>query len=244
MLRSEMLSWPVTIAILVIVFGSLVAAGLPLLLTMVGLLVAAGALVLATEVTPVSIWALNFALMFALALGIDYALFLVVRFRAALERRGAQPGDREVVVAAVAETLDTAGKAVAFSALTVLGALAAILIVPSPAFRSMALGIMLAVVAVLAATLTLLPAVLGRLGTRINAGPHPPAPRHATDAGGHEPARPDDAHVGPAPLAPPRLERRGGARPPPAGGAAGDRAAHQHAVDHHRAGLGERAGRL
>ncbi len=170
MLRSEMLSWPVTIAILIIVFGSLVAAGLPLLLTMVGLMVAAGALVLTTHVTPVSIWALNFALMFALALGIDYALFLVVRFRAALERRGAQPGDHDVVVAAVAETLDTAGKAVAFSALTVLGALAAILIVPSPAFRSMALGIMLSVVAVLAATLTLLPAVLGKLGSRINAG--------------------------------------------------------------------------
>ncbi len=74
------------------------------------------------------------------------------------------------MVAAVAETVDTAGKAVAFSALTVLGSLAAILLVPSPAFRSMALGIMLAVVAVLAATLTLLPAVLGRLGTRINAG--------------------------------------------------------------------------
>jgi RND superfamily putative drug exporter len=170
MLRSEMLSWPVTIAILIIVFGSLVAAGLPLLLTMVGLLVAAGALVLTTALTPVSIWALNFALMFALALGIDYALFLVVRFRSALERRGAQPGNHEVVVASVAETLDTAGKAVAFSAVTVLGALASILIVPSPAFRSMALGIMLAVVAVLAATLTLLPAVLGKLGLRINAG--------------------------------------------------------------------------
>ncbi len=120
MLRSEMLSWPVTMVILVIAFGSLVAAGLPLLLTMVGLMVAAGALVLTTHVTPVSIWALNFALMFALALGIDYALFLVVRFRAALERRGARPGDHDVVVAAVAETLDTAGKAVAFSALTVL----------------------------------------------------------------------------------------------------------------------------
>jgi RND superfamily putative drug exporter len=170
MLRSEMLSWPVTIAILIIVFGSLVAAGLPLLLTMVGLMVAAGALVLTTHVTPVSIWALNFALMFALALGIDYALFIVVRFRAALKRRGAQLGDREAVVASVAETLDTAGKAVAFSALTVLGALASILIVPSPAFRSMALGIMLAVVAVLGATLTLLPAVLGKLGNRINAG--------------------------------------------------------------------------
>jgi RND superfamily putative drug exporter len=170
MLRSEMLSWPVTIAILIIVFGSLVAAGLPLLLTMVGLMVAAGALVLTTAVTPVSIWALNFALMFALALGIDYALFLVVRFRSALDRRDAQPGDHAVVVASVAETLDTAGKAVAFSALTVLGALASILIVPSPAFRSMALGIMLAVLAVLAATLTLLPAVLGKLGFRINAG--------------------------------------------------------------------------
>jgi RND superfamily putative drug exporter len=170
MLRSEMLSWPVTIIILVIAFGSLVAAGLPLLLTMAGLLVAAGALVITTKFTPVSIWALNFALMFALALGIDYALFLVMRFRSALERRGAKPGDHEAIVAAVAETVDTAGKAVAFSALTVLASLAAILIVPSPAFRSMAFGIMLAVVAVLAATLSLLPAVLGKLGTNINKG--------------------------------------------------------------------------
>ncbi len=170
MLRSEMLSWPVTIVILVIAFGSLVAAGLPLLLTMAGLLVAAGALVITTRFTPVSIWALNFALMFALALGIDYALFLVMRFRSALERRGAEPGDRDAIVASVAETVDTAGKAVAFSALTVLASLAAILIVPSPAFRSMAFGIMLSVVAVLAATLTLLPAVLGKLGTNINKG--------------------------------------------------------------------------
>jgi putative drug exporter of the RND superfamily len=170
MMRSEMLSWPVTLAILAIAFGSLVAAGLPLMLTMAGLLVAAGALVLADKVAPVSIWALNFALMFALALGIDYALFLVVRFRSALHRRGARPGDRTAAVESVAETMATAGKAVAFSALTVLASLAAILLVPSPAFRSMALGIMLAVVAVLAATLTLLPAVLGRLGTKIDSG--------------------------------------------------------------------------
>jgi RND superfamily putative drug exporter len=157
MMRSEMLSWPATMAILAVAFGGLVAAGLPLMLTMAGLLVAAGALVLADKVAPVSIGALNFALMFALALGIDYALFLVVRFRAAMHRRGAVPGDRTVAVAA-------------FSALTVLASLAASLLVPSPAFRSMALGIMLAVIAVLAATLTLLPAVLGRLGTRIDGG--------------------------------------------------------------------------
>ncbi|MHB1446610.1 MAG: MMPL family transporter [Acidimicrobiales bacterium] len=170
MMRSEMLSWPVTMAILVVAFGSLVAAGLPLMLTMAGLVVAAGALVLADRLGPVSIWALNFALMFALALGIDYALFLVVRFRSALARRQVAPGDRSGTAAAVAETMDTAGKAVAFSAVTVLASLASILLVPSPAFRSMALGIMLSVVAVLAAALTLLPAVLGRLGTRINAG--------------------------------------------------------------------------
>ncbi len=170
MMRSEMLSWPVTLGILVIAFGSVIAAGLPLMLTMAGLLVAAGALVLVNHLTPVSIWALNFALMFSLALGIDYALFLVQRFRSALERRGGKDGERAGVVAAVAETLATAGKAVAFSALTVLASLASILVVPSPAFRSMALGIMLSVIAVLAATLTLLPAVLGRLGNRINAG--------------------------------------------------------------------------
>jgi RND superfamily putative drug exporter len=170
MMRSELLSWPVTLAILVLAFGSLVAAGLPLMLTLAGLLVAAGALVLANLFTPVSIWALNFALMFALALGIDYALFLVVRFRAALERRQAEPGDREAAAGAAAETLATAGKAVAFSAVTVLASLASILVVPSPAFRSMAIGIMLSVAAVLAATLTLLPAVLAKLGTHINRG--------------------------------------------------------------------------
>ena len=187
MMRSEMLSWPVTMAILAIAFGSLVAAGLPLMLTMAGLLVAAGALVLANHVAPVSIWALNFALMFALALGIDYALFLVVRFRAALHRRGAVPGDRATSIAAVAETMATAGKAVAFSAVTVLGSLAAILIVPSPAFRSMALGIMLSVLAVLAATLTLLPAVLGSLGTKINSGRLTLHAKRAREAGRRHP---------------------------------------------------------
>jgi putative drug exporter of the RND superfamily len=170
MIKSEVLSWPVTMIVLVIAFGSLVAAGLPLMLTLVGLLTAAGALVLATHIAPVSIWALNFAMMFALALGIDYALFIVVRFRAALHARAEDPDRVRASVDAIAETMGTAGKAVAFSGLTVLVALTTVLIVPSPAFRSMALGIMLAVLAVLAATLTLLPAVLGKLGRRIDAG--------------------------------------------------------------------------
>ena len=163
MLRSEMISWPVTLVILLLAFGSLVAAGLPLLLTLVGLLSAAGLLELLTHVTPISIWAMNFALMFALALGIDYALFIVVRFR------GAHFGRHRHVRESVAETMDTAGKAVLFSGLTVLIALSTVMLVPAPAFRSMAAGIMLAVVFVLLATLTLLPAVLGKLGDRVDA---------------------------------------------------------------------------
>ncbi|MGA8333365.1 MAG: MMPL family transporter [Solirubrobacteraceae bacterium] len=162
MMKSEVISWPVTLGILLLAFGSLVAAGLPLMLTMIGLASAAGMLYLGTLVMPVSIWAMNFALMFALALGIDYALFVVHRFRGALLGHGLSPVD------ATAVTMDTAGKAVLFSGITVLISLTAVMLVPSPAFRSMSVGIMLAVVFVLAATLTLLPAVLSRLGPRVD----------------------------------------------------------------------------
>jgi RND superfamily putative drug exporter len=162
MLKSEVISWPVTLLILLVAFGSLVAAGLPLMLTMVGLLAAAGSLYLTTKIMPVSIWAMNFALMFALALGIDYALFIVHRFR------GAFFGSHLSAEEATAVTMDTAGKAVLFSGVTVLISLSAVMLVPSPAFRSMSLGIMLAVLFVLAATLTLLPAVLAKLGPRVD----------------------------------------------------------------------------
>src|SRR6185437_13552426 len=148
MMKSEFLSWPVTMAIIVLAFGSLVAAGL---------------LALLTHGFDISIWAMNFALMFSLALGVDYALFVVHRFRGALFGSGLDARD------AVALTMDTAGKAVLFSGLTVLVSLSAVMLVPSPAFRSTALGIILSVVFVLAATLTLLPAVLAKLGPRVNA---------------------------------------------------------------------------
>ena len=162
MLKSEFISWPVTMAILVLAFGSLVAAGLPLMLTIVGLIASAGLLFLGTLVSPISIWAMNFALMFALALGIDYALFIVVRFR------GAHFGQELSPVEAVATTMDTAGKAVLFSGLTVLVSLSAVMLVPSPAFRSTSLGIIVSVLFVLAATLTLLPAALAKLGPRVD----------------------------------------------------------------------------
>ena len=162
MMKSELISWPVTLAILVLAFGSLVAAGLPLMLTIVGLVAAAGSLWIGTQIADISIWSMNFALMFALALGIDYALFIVYRFR------GAFFGSKLSAAEAVAATMDTAGKAVLFSGMTVLISLSAVMLVPSPAFRSTSLGIMLSVVFVLAAALTLLPAVLAKLGPRVN----------------------------------------------------------------------------
>ena len=108
MLRSEVMSWPVTLAVLAIAFGSLAAAGIPLVLAILGLVATAGALWIGAQFTGITIWAMNFALMFALAVGIDYALFVVVRFRAAL-RAGLRPDD------AVAETMNTAGRAVLVS---------------------------------------------------------------------------------------------------------------------------------
>ncbi len=155
MMKAEILTWPVTAIILVIAFGTLAAAGLPLVLTAAGLLASMGVLYGITQTTDLSIWTLNFAMMFALALGIDYALFIVTRYRAALH---AHPEDPQH---AAGIAMDTAGKAVLFSGITVLISLSAVLLVPIPAFRSMAAGMMLSVSFVLLAALTLLPALLG-----------------------------------------------------------------------------------
>jgi RND superfamily putative drug exporter len=163
MMKSEALSWPLTLTLLVLAFGTLMAAGLPLLLTMAGLLGAGGLLFISGQLFDVSIWAMNFAMMFAIALGIDYALFLVVRFRGALAA-GLSPRDATV------HTMSTAGKAVLASGLTVIAALLAVMLVPVPTFQSVPLGIVLAVLSVLAATLTLLPAALPAIGHRINGG--------------------------------------------------------------------------
>ena len=177
MLRSEVMSWPVTLAVLAIAFGSLAAAGIPLVLAILGLVATAGALWIGAQFTGITIWAMNFALMFALAVGIDYALFIVVRFRAAL-RAGLRPDD------AVAETMDSAGRAVLVSGGAVLASLAAVMVVPSQPFRTSALGILLSVGFVLAASLTLLPAMLARLGSRIDrfALPWAGAVQHRSEA--------------------------------------------------------------
>jgi RND superfamily putative drug exporter len=158
--KAELLSGLPTIILLFIAFGSAIAAGIPLLLAVAGIAVGFAALHLGTGATDLSVWSMNFSMMIGLAVGIDYSLFIVSRYREERE-------DGKDSLDAVAGTLATAGKAVFLSALTVVLSLAAIFLVPVMVFRSMALGMILSVVATAAASLTLLPAVLVALGDRV-----------------------------------------------------------------------------
>jgi RND superfamily putative drug exporter len=158
--KAELLSGLPTLILLFIAFGSAIAAGIPLILAVSGIAVGFATLNLATHITPLSVWSMNFSMMIGLAVGIDYSLFIVSRYR---EERA----DGRNAADGIAATLATAGKAVFLSALTVVLSLAAIFIVPIMVFRSMALGMILSVVATAAASLTLLPAVLVALGDRV-----------------------------------------------------------------------------
>ena len=158
--KAELLSGLPTMILLFIAFGSAIAAGLPLLLAVAGIAVGFATLHLATFATPMSVWSMNFSMMIGLAVGIDYCLFIVTRYRD-------ERADGRDATDAIAGTLATAGKAVFLSALTVVLSLAAIFLVPVMVFRAMALGMILSVVATAAASLTLLPAVLVALGDRV-----------------------------------------------------------------------------
>jgi RND superfamily putative drug exporter len=157
---AELVSGLPMLILLFVAFGSAVAAGIPLLLAVAGIFIGWAALHLLNGATPLSVWSMNFSMMIGLAVGIDYSLFIVSRYREERED-GYGPLD------AIANTLSTAGKAVFLSAVTVVLSLAAVFLVPVMVFRSMALGMILAVVATAAASLTLLPAILVALGDRV-----------------------------------------------------------------------------
>jgi RND superfamily putative drug exporter len=158
--KAELLSGLPSLVLLFLAFGAAVAAGIPLLLAVAGIAVGWAILHLLTGVMPLSVWSMNFSMMIGLAVGIDYSLFIVSRYR---EERV----EGKDAIAAIENTLSTAGKAVFLSALTVVLSLAAVFLVPVMVFRSMALGMILSVVAVALASLTLLPALLVALGDRV-----------------------------------------------------------------------------
>ncbi|MFE5815717.1 MMPL family transporter [Streptomyces sp. NPDC056479] len=161
LLRAEMIALPVTLVLLVMVFGSAVAALLPLGIGIVAILGTNAVLRGLTEFTDVSVFAMNLTTALGLGLAIDYALFIVRRFREELAT-GAEP------LAAVGTTLRTAGRTVLFSALTVAVSLAAMLLFPQYFLRSFAYAGIAVVLLAAAAALILLPAALVLLGHRVN----------------------------------------------------------------------------
>ena len=158
--RAELLSGLPTLILLFVAFGSAIAAGIPLILAIAGIAVGFALINLATALTPLSVWSMNFSMMIGLAVGIDYSLFIVSRYR---EERA----DGKNLSDGMAGALETSGKAVFLSALTVVLSLGALFLVPIMVFRSMAFGMIMSVVAVALASLTLLPAVLAGMGDKV-----------------------------------------------------------------------------
>ncbi len=160
--RAEMLSLPILLILLVFVFGSLVAALLPLAIGGLAILGAFTALKLLSIFTDLSIFSINIVTIMGLGLAIDYGLFIVSRFREEL-------ANGRDVQDAVVRTMATAGRTVAVSATTVAVALSGLLIFPQVFLRSMGMGGIAAVLVDAVGALTVLPALLLLLGRRVDA---------------------------------------------------------------------------
>ena len=159
--QGELIGIGVALVVLLVVFGAAIAAGLPIVVALLSIFVAIGATALVSNAMQMSNFVTFIITMIGLAVGIDYSLFIVQRYR---EER---PHGRQRVDA-IATAGATASRAVFFSGMAVAIALAGMLIVPDPVFRSFAVGAILVVAMTVLAALTLLPAVLSLLGDRVN----------------------------------------------------------------------------
>jgi uncharacterized membrane protein YdfJ with MMPL/SSD domain len=160
--RAEGFSMPVLLILMLVIFGSLAAASLPLAIGGIAILGSFTALRLLTLATAVSIYSVNITTILGLGLGIDYGLFMVSRFREELRHQGS-------VEDAVARTVATAGRTVAVSGITVAMALASLMLFPETFLRSMGYGGVATVLVDMLAALTVMPALLAVLGPKVNA---------------------------------------------------------------------------
>lgn len=165
--RAELISLPVVAVLLLVVFGGVLAAGLPLAVALVGIAATFLALYGFSLVTDVSVYAVQVTTMLGLGLAVDYALLMVTRFREERALVGASAGD--VVDAAVRRTVATAGRTVLVSGLTVSAGLAGLLVFPDPFLRGVGMAGTVVVAVDMVAALTLLPAMLRLWGHRIPA---------------------------------------------------------------------------
>jgi uncharacterized membrane protein YdfJ with MMPL/SSD domain len=179
LLRAELISLPVALIILLVVFGTVVGAALPLLIAGMALGTAFAGISLMAGRIEMSIFVTNIATMIGLALAIDYSLFMVSRFRE--ELRAGHDVER-----AIERMMATVGKAVAVSGIAVAVGLTALIVFTAPALRSMGIGGVLVVVSTLLFGLTALPALLAMLGPRVNRL-RVPLPAFIRPASGHEP---------------------------------------------------------
>jgi trehalose monomycolate/heme transporter len=159
--RAEAISLPVLLVLLTVIFGSLIAASMPVAIGGVGIIGSFAVLRLLALATPVSIYSINITTILGLGLAIDYGLFMVGRFREELTR---QPSVED----AVARTVATAGRTVAVSGITVAAALASLMLFPEVFLRSMGYGGVATAGVDMLAALTVMPALLSVLGRRVN----------------------------------------------------------------------------
>jgi uncharacterized membrane protein YdfJ with MMPL/SSD domain len=160
--RAETVSLPIAALVLILVFTSLIAAGMPLLVAGLAIPTSLGIISVVAQATEMSIYVLNIATMLGLALAIDYSLFITSRFREELARG-------RTVEQAVERAVGTAGKAVLFSGVAVAIGLSGLLWFQASALTSIGLGGSIVVLASVLYSLTFLPAILGMLGPRVNA---------------------------------------------------------------------------
>jgi putative drug exporter of the RND superfamily len=163
LITGETIGVSMALIVLVVVFGTLIAAGIPLLMAIFAITISIGVTMIIGQFFDLSLFVINMMVMIGLAVGIDYSLFILGRYRE--ERR--KGFDKSTAILHAGET---ASKAVFFSGMTVVIALFGMLIVPSNLFNSLGTGAIIVVIVSVLATLTLLPALLGLLGDRVDGG--------------------------------------------------------------------------
>ena len=173
--RAELFAFPIVAILLVLVLGSLVAAGLPLAMGFLSIVAALLGLRMLTEVTDVSLFALNITILLGMGLSIDYSFLIVNRFREELKTKD--------VPEALVTTMSTAGRAVAFSGVAVAISMLGLLFFPMNFLQSMGLGGTMVTALAAIGALTLLPAILAILGPRVNALRVLPQPKAQDGAG-------------------------------------------------------------
>jgi uncharacterized membrane protein YdfJ with MMPL/SSD domain len=174
--RAGTLSLPITLIVLVLTFGSLVAAGIPLLLALTAVFATFGLVALSSVVLPVAMQAPAMVLLIGLAVGVDYSMFYLKRARQ--ERAAGRSSQAALEIAAA-----TSGRCVLVSGLTVMVAMAGMFLTGDATFSSLALATILVVAVAVLGSLTVLPAVLSRLGDKVDRGRIPFVGRLRRDDG-------------------------------------------------------------